>query len=96
MTTGFQTGPVRRPAPDIAAVAAAGHLAADAGDTSGAGRDRRRLRTHPQTVRNRIRRLEPLFGPDLYDPASSLDYLMALHTWRLLAAEDERSQGAGA
>ncbi|MFA1538231.1 PucR family transcriptional regulator [Actinomadura monticuli] len=45
-----------------------------------------RLHTHPQTVRNRIRRLEPLFGPDLYDPASALDYLMALHSWRLDAA----------
>lgn len=43
-----------------------------------------RLHAHPQTVRNRIRAVEPLFGPDLYDPAHALDYLMALHAWRLL------------
>ncbi|WP_433476393.1 helix-turn-helix domain-containing protein [Spirillospora sp. CA-142024] len=42
------------------------------------------MRTHPQTVRNRIRRLRDLLGPDLHDPAHALDYLMALHTWRLL------------
>jgi hypothetical protein len=42
-----------------------------------------RLHAHPQTVRNRIRQIEPLFGPGLYDPAQALDYLMALYAWRL-------------
>ncbi|MEU9845238.1 helix-turn-helix domain-containing protein [Actinomadura sp. NPDC048032] len=40
-----------------------------------------RLHTHPQTVRNRLRLLERLFGPELYAPASVLGYLMALHAW---------------
>ncbi|MGI5202417.1 PucR family transcriptional regulator [Spirillospora sp. CA-108201] len=52
-----------------------------------------RLHTHPQTVRNRLRLLEPLFGPELYDPARALDYLMALHAWHLLA--DRSASGAG-
>ncbi|MFI0453439.1 PucR family transcriptional regulator [Actinomadura sp. 6N118] len=42
-----------------------------------------RLHTHPQTIRNRVRQLNQLFGPDLYDPAHALDYLMALHAWQL-------------
>lgn len=46
-----------------------------------------RLQTHPQTVRNRVRRLNDLLGPDLYDPAHALDYLIALHAWRLLPDE---------
>ncbi|TDC78669.1 PucR family transcriptional regulator, partial [Actinomadura sp. 7K507] len=52
-----------------------------------------RLRTHPQTVRNRIRQLNDLLGPDLYNPAYALDYLMALHAWRLLPDEphDDRA-----
>lgn len=52
-----------------------------------------RLHTHPQTVRNRLRLLEPLFGPELYAPASALDYLMALHAWQLLT--DRPEGGAG-
>ncbi|MFC5752841.1 PucR family transcriptional regulator [Actinomadura rugatobispora] len=42
-----------------------------------------RLRVHPQTVRSRIRHLNHHLGPDIYDPEHALDYLMALHAWRL-------------
>lgn len=52
-----------------------------------------RLHTHPQTVRNRLRLLERLFGPALYAPASALGYLMALHAWQLLT--DRPETGAG-
>jgi hypothetical protein len=55
-----------------------------------------RLHTHPQTVRYRIRQIEPLFGPDLYDPAQALDYLIALHARRLSANEHQgESTGNG-
>jgi hypothetical protein len=55
-----------------------------------------RLHTHPQTVRYRIRQIEPLFGADLYDPAQALDYIMALHARRLSVHEDQgESTGSG-
>ncbi|MBO2453878.1 helix-turn-helix domain-containing protein [Actinomadura barringtoniae] len=44
-----------------------------------------RLHAHPQTVRHRLREINRLFGPDLYNPAYALDYLMALRAWHLLA-----------
>ncbi|MFG2086864.1 PucR family transcriptional regulator [Spirillospora sp. NPDC048824] len=53
-----------------------------------------RLQTHPQTVRNRIRQLNDLLGPELYNPAHALDYLMALHAWRLLPDETRNDRAA--
>ncbi|MFB4311240.1 PucR family transcriptional regulator [Actinomadura sp. GTD37] len=51
-----------------------------------------RLHTHPQTVRNRVRQLNDLLGPDLYNPAHALDYLMALHAQRLLPTDSTCDQ----
>ncbi|MEO3788283.1 helix-turn-helix domain-containing protein [Actinocorallia sp. B10E7] len=47
-----------------------------------------RLHVHAQTVRYRIRQLELLFGPDLYDPDQSLNYMIALHAWTLMSSPD--------
>jgi hypothetical protein len=43
-----------------------------------------RLHVHPQTVRYRMSRIEVIFGPDLTDPARTLDYLIALRAWSLM------------
>ncbi len=45
-----------------------------------------RLRMHAQTIRYRLRKLEDLFGPDLYEPAHQLELHMVLHHRRRNAA----------
>lgn len=45
-----------------------------------------RLHVHAQTVRYRLRHLELIFGPDLHDPAWTLDYMIALRAWRLMSS----------
>lgn len=52
-----------------------------------------RLHTHPQTIRHRLRQITDLFGSDIDDPAQALDYLIALHTWRLLPDEQPHRRG---
>ncbi|WP_103355889.1 helix-turn-helix domain-containing protein [Amycolatopsis sp. CA-128772] len=44
-----------------------------------------RLGIHPQTARNRLRRLRALFGPALDDPAERLNLRIALRAERVLA-----------
>ncbi|SDT82965.1 PucR C-terminal helix-turn-helix domain-containing protein [Streptomyces sp. TLI_053] len=44
------------------------------------------LGVHPQTVRYRVRKLEKLFGPALYDPRTRLDLEIALRIHRLAPA----------
>ncbi|SEG08534.1 PucR C-terminal helix-turn-helix domain-containing protein [Thermomonospora echinospora] len=52
-----------------------------------------RLHVHPQTVRHRMRQITHLFGPDIDDPSQALDYLIALHTWRLLPDDHSSPHG---
>jgi DNA-binding PucR family transcriptional regulator len=40
-----------------------------------------RLRMHAQTIRYRLRKLEELFGDDLYEPSRQLELHMVLCTW---------------
>ncbi|MFJ7336613.1 PucR family transcriptional regulator [Streptomyces sp. NPDC101110] len=46
----------------------------------------RRLHVHPQTVRYRMRQAHRLFGPELNDPATRLELVLALHGLRLTEA----------
>ncbi|NBH09401.1 helix-turn-helix domain-containing protein, partial [Amycolatopsis sp. SID8362] len=48
-----------------------------------------RLGIHPQTARNRLRRLRSLFGARLEDPEERLNLRIALRAERVLAAEAE-------
>ncbi|WP_192762719.1 PucR family transcriptional regulator [Actinomadura algeriensis] len=43
---------------------------------------------HPQTVRYRLRKLEALFGPGIYDPDSRLEFHMALRAWLATSSEE--------
>lgn len=40
-----------------------------------------RLHMHAQTIRYRLRKLEELFGDDIYDPELRLEFQMVLHAW---------------
>jgi len=51
-----------------------------------------RLHLHPQTVRYRLRKLEELFGSDLYDSSHQLELHMVLHA-RLAAARAVKDHG---
>ncbi|WP_410585972.1 helix-turn-helix domain-containing protein [Amycolatopsis sp. lyj-23] len=51
-----------------------------------------RLGIHPQTARNRLRRLRALFGPRLDDPGERLNLRIALRAERVLAASPESAR----
>jgi hypothetical protein len=52
-----------------------------------------RLGVHAQTVRYRLRQLEELFGPDLYDPSRRLEFEIVLLAWLATApAEDGQDE----
>ena len=40
-----------------------------------------RMRVHAQTIRYRLRKLEELFGEEMYDPALRLEFQMVLYAW---------------
>lgn len=48
-----------------------------------------RLRMHPQTIRYRLRRLQALFGEDMYDPGLRLELQIVLHAWLATAGGDD-------
>ncbi|MFI0449438.1 PucR family transcriptional regulator [Actinomadura sp. 6N118] len=48
-----------------------------------------RLLVHEQTVRYRIRRLEEMFGDDLYEPDRRVELLLLLHTWIRVRSPEE-------